>query len=125
VQPGSVTLLSLHERSGKPQVVSTDRHVSQGALEIEDSSWDESTKTLFGTSLGPLHSAHRVYVYVPDALDWTWDGSALFRDYDAYSLKVVDPHLIRVHVRFDTSEKVRWAIKWNDFGSARSVRPSA
>jgi hypothetical protein len=111
VQPGSVTLLTLHERSGKPQFVSTDRHVSQGGLEIEDLSWDERTRTLSGTSTGPLHSAHQVFVYVPDALDWTWDGSALFRDHDAYSLKLVDRHLIRVHVRLGASGKVRWEIE--------------
>lgn len=118
VQPGSVTLLTLHERSGKPQFISTDRHVSQGALEIEDVSWNESTETLSGTSIGPLHSDYRVFVYVPEALEWTWDGSALFRDHDAYSLKLVDRHLIRVHVRFDASEKVRWKIKWDEFGKS-------
>jgi len=115
VQPGSVTLLALHERSGRPQFVSTDRHVGQGALEIEDLQWDEKAKALFGTSTGPLHTAHQVFVYVPDALDWTWDGSALFRDRGAYSLKLVDRHLIRVHVRFDEGEKVRWVIRYGDF----------
>jgi hypothetical protein len=115
VQPGSVTLLALHERSGRPQVVSTDRHVSQGALEIGDVQWDAKTKTLSGTSIGPLHSAHQVFVYVPDALDWTWDGSALFRDHGAYSLKLVDRHLIRVHVRFDAGDTVRWALRYGDF----------
>jgi hypothetical protein len=115
VQPGSVTLLALHERSGRPQFVSTDRHVSQGGLEIEDLQWDERTRTLSGTSTGPLCSAHQVFVYVPDALDWTWDGSALFRDHGAYSLKLIDRHLIRVHVRFDASDRVRWAVRYGDF----------
>ena len=115
VQPGGVTLLSLHERSGRPQFVSTDRHVSQGALEIEDLHWDEKTRTLSGQSTGPLHSAHQVFVYVPDALDWTWDGSALFRDYDSFSLKLVDRHIIRVHVRFDANNKVRWEVKYDEF----------
>ncbi|WP_424681261.1 TIM-barrel domain-containing protein [Frateuria sp. YIM B11624] len=115
VQPGSVTLLALHERSGKPQFASTDRHVSQGALELKQLQWDERTKTLSGTSTGPLHSAHQVFVYVPDALDWTWDGSALFRDHGPYSLKLVDPHLIRVHVRFDASDEVRWEVRYAEF----------
>ncbi|GAB2514013.1 hypothetical protein GCM10027084_29480 [Pseudoxanthomonas sangjuensis] len=115
VQPGSVTLLTLHERSGKPQFVSTDRHVSQGAVEIDDIDWNDATGTLSGTSTGPLHSAHQVFVYMPDALDWTWDGSALFRDRDSYSLKLVDRHLVRVHVRFDAGDKVRWEIRRDEF----------
>jgi hypothetical protein len=115
VQPGGVTLLTLHERSGRPQFISTDRHVSQGALELEDLNWDERTRTLSGTSTGPPHSAHRVFVYVPDPLDWTWDGSALFRDYDSFSLKLVDRHIVRVHVRFDAGDKVRWEVRYDEF----------
>ena len=36
IQPGSVTLITLHEKSGVPQFISTDRHVLQGAVEIEN-----------------------------------------------------------------------------------------
>jgi alpha-galactosidase len=115
VQPGGVTLLTLHERSGRPQFISTDRHVSQGALELEDLNWDEGTRTLSGTSTGPPHSAHRVFVYLPDALDWTWEGSALFRDYDSFSLKLVDRHMVRVHVRFGASGKLRWEVRYDEF----------
>jgi hypothetical protein len=50
-------------------------------------------------------------VYVPEALDWTWEGSALFRDRDSYSLKLIGRHLIRVHVRFDASDRVRWRVR--------------
>jgi hypothetical protein len=39
-------LLALHEKTGKPQFVSTDRHVLQGAVEIENMYWNEDTKTL-------------------------------------------------------------------------------
>jgi hypothetical protein len=115
VEPGSVTLLALHKRSGIPQFVSTDRHVSQGGVEIEDVHWDGATKTLSGTSTGPLHSAHDVFVYVPDALEWTWEGSAFFRDHGAYTLKLVDRHLIRVHANFDTADQVRWKVRYGEF----------
>jgi hypothetical protein len=115
VQPGGVTLLALHQRSGKPQVVSTDRHVSQGALEIVELAWDEGTRTLSGTSRGPLHTSHNVFVYVPDALDWTWEGSALYRDHDSHSLKLVGRHLVRVHVRFEASDRVRWQVRREEF----------
>ena len=38
--PASVALLALHEKQGHPQVVSTDRHVLQGALELQELNWD-------------------------------------------------------------------------------------
>jgi hypothetical protein len=115
VQPGGVTLLALHARSGTPQFLSTDRHVSQGGLEIEDVAWDGAARALAGTSLGPPGSAHQVFVYLPDPIDWSWDGSALFRDHDGFSLKLVDRHLVRVHVRFGAIGRVRWTVRPGDF----------
>jgi hypothetical protein len=42
LEPRSSALLSLHERLGRPQLVSTDRHVSQGGVEWTSSAWDEA-----------------------------------------------------------------------------------
>jgi hypothetical protein len=115
IQPGSVRLFALHEKTGRPQFISTDRHISQGAVEIEDMNWDESTKTLSGISTGPLHTSHNVFVYVPGEHPFTWGGYVLFRDYDSYSLKLVDKYMIRVHVRFEKSNKVQWKINTDEF----------
>lgn len=115
VQPGSVSLLSVHEKTAGAQVLSTDRHVLQGAVELEDVHWNETTNTLTGISKGPLHSAHNVYVYVDGEHPWTWGGYVLFRDYDSYTLRLVDSHIIEVHVRFEKSEQVSWTIDIDDF----------
>jgi hypothetical protein len=115
VQPGSVTLLALHERPERPGIISTDRHVLQGAFEIEDARWAEKTRTLSAVSIGPLHSSHNVSVYVPGEHPWTWSGYVLFRDYESYSLKLVHNHVIEVHLRFDKSERVGWTIDHEEF----------
>ena len=115
VPPGSVSLLSLHERSGNPQWISTDRHVTQGAVEIENISWNAATRTLSGVSLGPLNTSHSVFVYLPEPHPWTWGGYVLVRDYDAYSLRLVEESIIRVHVRFEKSDRVQWEIKYDEF----------
>lgn len=115
VQPGSVCLLSLHEKTGKPQFLSTDRHVLQGTMEIEEVHWDEAAKTISGTSSGVLQTSHNVFVYVPGNHPFTWGGYVLFRDYPSYSLKLVHSNIIQVHVRFDESEKVHWKINTDEF----------
>lgn len=117
VQPGSVTLLALHEKSGGPQFISTDRHVMQGAVEIANLNWNVETKTFSGISSGPLNSSHNVSVYIPGEHPWTWGStSVLFRDYDSYGLKLVDNNIIRVHVRFEEGNRVEWKIKTDEFG---------
>jgi hypothetical protein len=115
VEPGSVTLLTLHERTGKPQFISTDRHVLQGALETDNVNWNEDTGILSGMSTGPLNTLHNVYVYIPTSHPWTWGGHVLFHDYDSYSLRSVDENIVRVTVRFEKSERVYWEIKPAEF----------
>lgn len=116
LQPGSVTLLALHEKQGKPQFISTDRHVLQGAIEIENADWNENSKIFSGISNGPLGSSHNVYVYIPKSHQWTWSGGPiLFHDYDSYSLKLVDENIVQVHADFKNQETVNWQIKLDEF----------
>ena len=115
VEPGSVTLLALHAATGTPQLLSTSRHVTQGAIEIEDVQWNETERNLSGISTGPPRSAHDVFVYVPGDHPWTWGRPVLFRDYAGYSLKLVDSNIMRVHVRFEDESRVPWKIDVDDF----------
>ncbi len=116
IQPGAVTLLSLHEKTNHPKVISTDRHVMQGALELEDVSWDNNARVLSGVSLGPVGSTHNIYVYVPEEHPWSWGAAyVLFRDFDRYSLKLVHSNIIQVHVRFVETGRVEWKIDLDEF----------
>lgn len=118
VLPQHVTLLSLHEKREVPQVISTDRHVLQGALELAEVRWDRESETLSGLSFGPLGSAHNVVIYIPQPIPWVQGGPSLFRDIDGYSLKMLDEQLLRLHVRFTKEEHVSWKIRMRDlFGS--------
>jgi hypothetical protein len=111
VEPGSVTLLALHEAQGEPQLLSTSRHVLQGAIEIADLKWDAAERALSGVSLGPARSAHDVFVHVPGEHPWTWDGRhAATRDGAAHSAKLVDSNVMRVRVRFEDDPRVVWRI---------------
>jgi len=110
VQPGSVTLLTIHKKSGIPQFLSTDRHVMQGALEIEAINWNDTSKTLSGISIGPVHSAHHVVIYLPEAHPWSQGKQVLFQDFDGYSFKMVDDHILSLQVQFNESDRVKWEI---------------
>ncbi|MBN1467046.1 alpha-galactosidase, partial [candidate division KSB1 bacterium] len=108
--PTSVTLLALHEKRGVPQVISTDRHVLQGALELADVHWDTATQILSGVSLGPIGSAHHVMIHLPEPHPWVQGRHALYHDYPGYSFKMTDEHLVRLRVRFETENNVRWQV---------------
>lgn len=48
--PGhGVRLLSVHRAAGRPQFLSSDRHVTQGAVELEALAWDGASQALSGS----------------------------------------------------------------------------
>jgi len=110
--PSSVNLLSIHTKSGVPQVISTDRHITQGAVELETVEWNSTSSTLRGISLGPAGTEHNVAVYVPDEYRWAADHPDLFHDFGAYTVILAEPRMLQVHVRFEASERVPWEVKF-------------
>jgi hypothetical protein len=110
LEPASVLVLAIHEKLGVPQVISTDRHLSQGGIELENVQWDAASSTLKGVSLGPPGSEHRVYVYLPDRHPWVQTHPFFFYDFPGYTLKIMEPNILRVHLRFDKSGRVAWEV---------------
>ncbi len=110
VPPGSVTLLTFHERSGVPQFISTSRHVTQGAIELEYVAWDAGTQTLTGISKGSPDSSHYVTVYLPDPEPWRQSGQGLFHDYGSYSLNRIENHIVRIWLHFREADRITWQV---------------
>jgi len=115
VEPGSVTLLAVHAATRAPQVLSTSRHVTQGAIELDDVRWDGNERRLSGVSTGPPGSAHDVFVYLPDNHPWAWGERVRLRDHPGYTLRLIDTNVVRVHLRFEAVGRVAWQIDGDDF----------
>ena len=108
--PASVLLLAIHKQRPEPHVISTDRHVSQGGVELEDVEWDAASKTLRGVSLGAVGTDHNVFVYLPERHSWTQTTPFFFHDFAGYTLKMTDEHILRVRVRFAETGRVSWSV---------------
>jgi hypothetical protein len=115
LEPSSVLLLSLHERRGVPQFLATDRHVTQGAVELETVEWDAATSTIRGVSLGAPSTAHNVFLYLPEPHPWRQRDPFFFYDFPGYTLMVMEEHLLRIRVRFNRGERVAWEVNLKAF----------
>ena len=115
LEPASVVLLAIHERRGVPQLISTDRHITQGGVELESVQWDAATTALSGVSLGPSGTEHNVYLYLPQKHPWVQTDPFLFYDYPGYTLKIMEENILRVRVRFDKAERVPWEVNMSKF----------
>lgn len=115
IPPASVILLSIHEKSNIPKVISTDRHIIQGAVELEDVRWDAEKEILSGISTGALNSSYNVYIYIPDPHPWKQGNIALYHDFPEYTLKMTDNNILRMHLRFEKSSRISWSINLPEF----------
>jgi len=50
LRPGEARMMSVHAREDTPQIISTNRHIMQGFLDISEQKWLESKNTLKATS---------------------------------------------------------------------------
>jgi hypothetical protein len=50
LRPGEARMLSVREKLDHPRIISTNRHIMQGYLDVTGISWDPETKTLSGRS---------------------------------------------------------------------------
>ncbi len=61
-----VRLLSIHEARGVPQFLSTNRHVTQGGVEIKCMEWNAKGMALEGVASLVANDAAAIHVLVPD-----------------------------------------------------------
>ena len=64
--PSSVRLLAIHAQRGVPQVLGTDRHYTQGAVELAQVGWDATHGVLSGIGLGVPGVSWTLTLYVPE-----------------------------------------------------------
>ena len=62
VPPRSVRLFSLQPQTGRPQFLTSDRHVTQGAVELEDQKWDGSRLAVKIAVVGGFPQTARFFV---------------------------------------------------------------
>ncbi|MCS7119614.1 MAG: hypothetical protein RMJ07_02685 [Nitrososphaerota archaeon] len=66
IQPNDCKILSIHDFSESPTVISTDRHITQGGIELEDLRWEGGRLVLDGISVSPEDTSHNIFIYVPE-----------------------------------------------------------
>lgn len=66
IPPRSAKLLCLREQQHVPQILSTDLHYSQGAVEILSAGWDEHSHSYMLVCKPPRESEGTFYIHVPE-----------------------------------------------------------
>ena len=107
--PGSVHLLAVREKLGRPQVLSTDRHYTQGAVELTQVYWDAARSTLSGVGLGAPGMSWTLALYVPEGFRWDADRHQIMSSPPAVSVVSYTEHILQVQLHFSNTDRVPWA----------------
>jgi hypothetical protein len=65
LSPTSSKIFSIHEKSNHPVILSTNRHITQGGVDIVREEWDENKKTLSVISENLINDDVSIILYVP------------------------------------------------------------
>jgi len=103
--PASCLIVALRKATGAPQVLSTDRHITQGGVEIEECRWSKEEHTLEGEfHRGVKGRQFWLVVYVP--ANYTFEQATG----DVATVESVSPHVLRV--RLSDGENLRWSLRF-------------
>ena len=103
--PASVRLLAIREQRGIPQVVGTDRHYTQGAVELAQVQWDSAQRTLSGLGLGAPGLHWTLAIAVPEGLTWLADQRAT----PGIAVISYADNLLRARLHFAETDRVAWS----------------
>lgn len=69
LEPCESRILRFCKKTDRPQILSTSRHITQGAAELRDVKWDEDSRTLHICSDMIADENYQIYIYVPDGYE--------------------------------------------------------
>jgi hypothetical protein len=107
-----VWLAAIREKHGVPQVLGTDRHYSQGGVELDSVRWDAGARALSGIALGAPGTRWSLAIYIPDGYRWAEPDPEHFHDYGQFSGVSPEQNLLRAHLAFDASGRVNWRFQF-------------
>jgi len=113
VPPRSVRLLCIRRNLGRPQVISTDRHVTQGAILLRDVRWDARPMILRGTANGITGATHTMTVWMPGGFRVVWCRGATVS---------AQGSLLRVALRPMRTVPIAWSLGFAKTGQARHAK---
>jgi len=102
----SIKVLSIHPDRSIPQVISTNRHITQGGVDLKEINWDSSALTLSGCSEGVKKADYKLVLYLPAGYRFE---SATVNGSPCEVLKVA-PNLLELRYNFGENTIANWRI---------------
>ncbi|MCX6992317.1 MAG: hypothetical protein NT011_04150 [Kiritimatiellaeota bacterium] len=107
VPPYGCRVLAVHRDTGNPQVLSSNRHITQGGVDLEDVSWDKERKILRGVSNGFPMQDYAIWVYVPPKFKYEKITANI-----PVEVKTISENVIKLTFNVSSAEPINWALQF-------------
>ncbi len=97
-------VLAFHPNLGRPQLLSTNRHLTQGAIELRDLRWDENRCELRGKSELVAGDDYSVTLHVPREYKFI----EMKADCEEFKPDTRPPHLVRLWFKNKRDKTLTW-----------------
>ncbi len=111
--PTSCKIIAIHEKLPHPQVISTNRHLTQGAVDLDDVAWNEKIKRLSGISNLVKNDNYQIVITLPEGMEFI--EAEVKEDNVACEAYLDDPDVdryntVKVNLKSPESRKVNWSV---------------
>ena len=109
LKPRSSQVIAFRKKRNRPQIIGTDRHILQGAVELENVKWDAKTKQISGKLHGAREHLYHVIVHVPEGFE-IQNASVEGKE---VSIENLSDNLISIPVDFGNTKADSFLIQFN------------
>lgn len=109
VKLAACRILAVHPAQEHPQLLSTNRHVTQGGMELKDLRWDESRCELRGKSDLVAEEEYRIAVHVPRGYNLV----EVQADSEESRAEAGHTHMVRLSLQHPRDKTVAWRARFD------------
>ncbi|HEY6191907.1 MAG TPA: alpha-galactosidase [Bacteroidota bacterium] len=111
LKPTSSQIFSIHEKLKRPFILSTSRHITQGAVDLAYEEWNPSTHILSVTSGNLVAGAYSAIVFVPQGFEFKGVVSPVRCDTTSVSGEVV-----KLNFTIGKKNSISWKVRFAQAG---------
>ncbi|MEK6570782.1 MAG: alpha-galactosidase, partial [Bacteroidota bacterium] len=116
LEPTSSKVLAIHQLQERPVLLSTSRHITQGAVDIKKLTWDEKRTTLEGKSQNLRRGEYTLVVWVPPGYKFTRAVTAV-----DYETTTISQSIVKVTLKLGKDKPLAWKLQFER--TVRSIEP--
>jgi hypothetical protein len=106
-KPTSSKILAIHKQEGRPVILSTSRHITQGAVDLKEVRWNEKRSTIEGQSVNLIRGDYTLIAWVPTGYKFLKAITAV-----KYDTAEISSSILKVTLKLGKDKPLDWKLQF-------------